>query len=251
MKILRALGFRDVGEPSTARDRLRAALTARDEARDALVAAQESVARVETVIESARAADRRTREAERTAADAAAKWAAAGAPSNDHEHERLGDAIAVAERSAEQAWFLANGARAGLAKVKEVERDCQTAFDRANDEIREAIGEVLRGEVAPQLIDLEIAARAYERVRIAVAGLYRLLDPARPGWRDDATHQADEAARLLRAELQACEVHPLGERTCVNGFHRPNTHTPQAVLEATSAWRDYAQRLRNDPDAQF
>jgi hypothetical protein len=248
MSILRRVLNLGAREPSSARERLRTALANRDHAQAELAKAKEAVSRVENVLDAARAADRRVREAERAAAEAATKWAAAGADPADAEHERLRAAIAVAERTAEQAWFAARGAEAGIGKARETESQCASRLNDAQREVKEAIGLILYEKIGPPL-ELEIAARQYERARLERVTLLRLLDPARPGWNDDATHQANEAARLIRGELQRCEIRPLSERTMKNGFAVPSSHTPAAVLEGTAQWRTRAQLLRENPDA--
>jgi hypothetical protein len=249
--IARFLGFAS-SEPPPPRDRLRAALAARDNAQRELATATEACERVESVIESVQLADRRTRDAEQAAAESAKRWAAAGANPNDRdEHERLRDAIAVAERAAGKCWFAANGAKAGLDKVKATESACATALGNALDEIRESIGAIFVNEIAPEIERLEVATREYESARLAVTSVYRVVSAARPGWADDRTHVSNEAAKIIRAAMERCAIRPLAEREMRNGFPVPNTHTPQAVLERTALWRALAEKLRTDPDAQL
>jgi hypothetical protein len=238
-------------EPPAKRERLRQALALESSRVVALDLERAGLERVENVFEAARAADRRVRDAARAAADAAAKWAAAGADPADSEHERLRAAIAVAERHAEQCWFAARGAEAGIGEARKSVSRCESALRDAQREVKESIGLIIYAELGPRLLELEIAVRQLERARLEIWSARRVVDPSRPGWNDDATHAASEAARLLRGDLQRCEIHPLGERTMRNGFTVPSTHTPAAVLERTAAWADFAKRLRTDPDAVF
>jgi hypothetical protein len=252
MNVLALLGFGRSSEPSSARDRLRTALANRDHAQAELDNAHAAVARVEDVIASARSSDRTAAQANVAAAEAAKAWSAAGAdPDAAGEHERLSAAAADAERAAEQASFLAAGARAGLGKIRDAQSYSASVLNDARREVQESVGMILAGEIAPQLEALERAARDFEAARLEVMGLYRLLDPMRPGWRDDGTHEAREAAKIIEAALVRSQIRELPERTMRNGFHVPSTHTPAAVLEGTAAWRERARRLREDPDVQF
>jgi hypothetical protein len=165
--------------PSNSRDRLRAAIEARDRAQVELDNAHAAVARVEDIIESAYEADRTAAKAKIAADVAAEAWASGGCDPHDSEHDRLSAIAAQAEHGAQQSDFLAIAANAGLSKVNDAQSRCESVLSGAQAEVRESIGVLFVGEIRPELDAMERAAREFERARLEVIGLYRLLDPTR------------------------------------------------------------------------
>jgi chromosome segregation ATPase len=183
MNILRRVLNLGGHEPASARDRLRTALANRDRAQVEFDEARQAVARVEEVIESARAADRSAVKSSAAAADAARAWAAAGAdPAAASEFERLRAVAADAERGAQRAEFLADGARAGLGKVRDAQSMCEARLSNANAEVREANAMMVYVEenIAVKLVEREQLARQIEKVDIELLGFYRTYRPRGP-----------------------------------------------------------------------
>jgi hypothetical protein len=237
--------------PAPARHRLRDAMLARDAAQSELDKARAIVARVQAVIDVAAEADDFAEDARIAAADAAQRWAAAGAdPSATGEREQFAAAAKEAKDAADKALDLAEGAREGLPKVKEVERNAQNALEHAEAAILSAVSMTLVDAIEPHLKEMERAARAFNSAHVEVQGLYRLLDARRVGWNDYDRFASHEAAERIREVLERSKIVELGDVEMRSGRICAGNPAPQVLLNSTAAWRAAAEALlKDEPNA--
>lgn len=233
--------------PAPARQRLRDAMLARDAAQSELDKARAIVARVQGVIDAANEASDLAEDARIAAADAAQRWAADGAdPDATHEREQRAAAAREAKDVADKALDLAEGARQGLLKVQEVERNAQNALEHAEAAILSAVSMTLVDAIEPHLKEMERAARAFNSAHVEVRGLYRLLDASRIGWRDFDRFASHAAAERIRLILEQSKILELGDVEMRNGRVCGGIPAPQVLLDSTTAWRARAEALLRD-----
>ena len=233
--------------PAPARHRLRDAMLARAAAQSELEKARAIVARVQAVIDVAAEADDFADDARIAAAEAAQRWAADGAdPDATHEREQRAAAAREAKDVADKALDLAEGAREGLPKVKEVERNAQNALEHAEAAILSAVSMTLVDAIEPHLKEMERAARAFNSAHVEVQGLYRLLDARRVGWNDYDRFASHEAAERIRLILEQSKILELGDVEMRNGRVCGGIPAPQVLLDSTTAWRARAEALLRD-----
>ncbi|HWX32033.1 MAG TPA: hypothetical protein VNZ53_31955 [Steroidobacteraceae bacterium] len=235
--LARVLNLGGLREPeSDSRQRLRAARLARDRVKAVEVEAVAAVGRIEALIGAAEDATDAAEAAESAVSRATRTWAESGARSEATQVDQtLLDQMDQTRRAAAEAASKSPGARAALPGARRAAADAGNAVTNTVFEIKEAIGEILLTEVAPQFEVLQAARVQYIEALADLKSLHQLLRAWGPAhsWYE---FSSPSTASKIASQLRAAEI------------YQP---TDNELRAHSQAWADFAKRLREDPDVQF
>lgn len=226
-------------ELANARRRLHQAI---EEAARLEAAAREAEAVVERTQEKIAAAEparRSAKNAVAAAADAARRWAIAGARDQmSPEDQSLFDAAEVARRKAIRERFEAKGAKAALEEVIGAAQAARNVADSAIFNIKTARKDVLIASADSLVAKLERLQAEYLPAYLELCGLALLLNARFGVAHPFRTHVMGDSGRMRQA-IDALSI-PL-----------PDLFADQVVLEHAKRWQDRAVQLAADPETDF
>jgi hypothetical protein len=164
----------DTASPPDVTQRLHDAHAAKATAIQALRDAEAATQRVQDVIADGELAKDTALEAADAAAASTRAWAIGGATGPSGDSFALAKA-ADAERAAIAARIRADGARAAMPEVRQLEENARLALNSADEAINEAVRQVLLVEVEPCFALIEHAYRETYEAHLRVHALARLL----------------------------------------------------------------------------
>ncbi len=239
--------------PLPSRERLKSALAARAAAQGEVVKAREMLGRLQAVVAASDQAARAAAHATCAADEFRKQWVRGGCKhSESRELQALTDAAAEAAKAAQTTSINAAAVCKELARAQDAVQSRQNDIRHCEAEISIAVGVILAEEAAPLLLRFERIAEEYRAVRIEIKALQRVLDPGRY---EDAMAKSDEGARLVDAALGRGAILSWDkERDAAQAhdFVEGARGRDEAALEKLMArWRERAQALRANPDAQL